>query len=134
MPIGRLIALFLASMQYRKINQWRPVAEVWKLLNAILANTVFCSFFEIDFSFKHIISSFSVKHTGSKFIGRICPSVFSLRHWKKFKPTVFFKSLSLSSINQKTNNFVSNMWQQETHALNNTSLTIFLYCFANIPF
>lgn len=91
--IRGLIVLVLVSVQYRKINQWKSVPEVWKSLNAILANTLFCSFLEIDCSFKHTISSFSVKHTGNKFTGRIRSSTFTLRLWKKFKPTILCKIL-----------------------------------------
>lgn len=73
--------------------------------------------------------------TGSKFTDRICPSIFSLRHWKNFKTTVSFKSLSLSSINQKTNQFLSNMWQQETHTktVSLSFLISLLICLFNPP-
>lgn len=73
--------------------------------------------------------------TGSKFTGRICPSMFSLRHWKKFKTTVSYKNLSLSSINQKRNKFLSNMWQQETHTITvslSFLISLLIYLF-NMP-
>lgn len=132
MPVGGLIALLLASMQHRKINQWRPLPEVWKSLHAILANTFFCSFFETDCSFKHSVN-FQWNTLSVNSLAGYAQVCLVWGTGRSSSPQYSVKNLSLSSINEQTNNFVSDTWQQETHILNNTSLTIFLYCFANIP-
>lgn len=128
LAVGGLIALFLASVPYGKINWWRPFPVLWNLLYYILKNIFF---FLWDWLFVYVHYFL----TGSKFTGRICPSMFSLRHWKKFKTTVSYKNLSLSSINQKRNKFLSNMWQQETHTITvslSFLISLLIYLF-NMP-